>query len=906
MHSSPMLKVGARLLWGSLILISGCDGVAPQTFALTFAATPLAISTSRTATLKAVARLRAGAARDVTANTHSMSSDSALTLMNDGALKATASDLATFRATFVPPASTSGTTAPSNVGRASTHVTITKGSAPNALDIPILAWNSPAAIPTVTTPTPAQTASAAGSQTVLLGNNVTDTNGRTSANAFNSIYAVTGSNSTGYTVASGTMCFAPGTVTKGKSTDIGVVPAASPTTEASSALCSATYTHTSSTSPGCVTVSLAGCGTLKPETAYWIFSITNDPISGSPYYFTDCGGGCTSTVPTSNVGNYHSFYVGRTYGGPYTNLPASFAGPNTYQVSNSISLLPITQAATPVITWAAPVPVASGTRLSATQLNATANVPGRFVYSPAAGVVLVTGTQPLRAVFVPTDTTNYSSTSVYTSLVVNPASVPTGGVPTITWNTPPAITYGTALSNTELNATANVPGAFIYTPRAGTVLRAGPRWHTVSVTFTPTDTAYSATSASVHLIVNQATPVISWATPASISPGTALSAAQLDAKASVPGRFTYNPVVGTVLSEGTRQLTAVFSPADATDYSSATARTSVVVSAPSAGPTPTPVPVAPGPPPSPEDPAGGCRLAAGASTSAIQTAINSAANNSCAAPSASTVLFAAGNYTISSQIFIPCPKTAMVIQGTTPSGVGTTWPITPTAILTSTLTDNWAFRGSACAVGTTVQYLQFNGGNPSGGGGGFFFVPAGMNNLTVTYNWFYGNSAIASTSQFPDTSVWLDGDVSSARTAGVTIKWNRFGNASTNDCAALMNLYGGGNHCSSSGYGAGSSPCLYQGAQDITHGGGSCGGVGVHVNTDNLNISNNSFEHLEQPLKLYEAPGNGRWTSNNTLIQYNDLAGTHRIGLEAQAGVNLLWTATTFTTLSSRTPDSGA
>ena len=53
------------------------------------------------------------------------------------------------------------------------------------------------------------------------------------------------------------------------------------------------------------------------------------------------------------------------------------------------------------------------------------------------------------------------------------AGTGTSNVPTITWNTPAAITYGTALSSTQLSATANVPGTFVYTPAAGTVLKAG-------------------------------------------------------------------------------------------------------------------------------------------------------------------------------------------------------------------------------------------------------------------------------------------------------------------------------------------------------------------------------------------------------------------------------------------------
>ena len=39
--------------------------------------------------------------------------------------------------------------------------------------------------------------------------------------------------------------------------------------------------------------------------------------------------------------------------------------------------------------------------------------------------------------------------------------------PTITWATPADITYGTALSATQLNATASAPGTFAYTPAPG-------------------------------------------------------------------------------------------------------------------------------------------------------------------------------------------------------------------------------------------------------------------------------------------------------------------------------------------------------------------------------------------------------------------------------------------------------
>jgi hypothetical protein len=74
------------------------------------------------------------------------------------------------------------------------------------------------------------------------------------------------------------------------------------------------------------------------------------------------------------------------------------------------------------------------------------------------------------------------------------------------------------------------------------------------------------------------TPVITWATPAAITYGTALSATQLDATASVPGTFAYTPPSGTVLAAGTQTLSATFTPSDATDYNIAADTVSLTVS----------------------------------------------------------------------------------------------------------------------------------------------------------------------------------------------------------------------------------------------------------------------------------------------------------------------------------------
>ncbi len=390
---------------------------------------------------------------------------------------------------------------------------------------------------------------------------------------------------------------------------------------------------------------------------------------------------------------------------------------------------------TPVVTWAAPANIVYGTALSATQLNATANVPGTFVYSPAAGTVLAAGAgQSLVVTFNPTDTTDYSSANGSTAITVskapltvtannasrvyntpNPAFTATdtgfvngdtsanlGGTltfattatlgspkgtypitpsgltstnyaityvngtltiataaPVITWTAPANIAYGTALGATQLNATANVPGTFAYSPLAGTVLHVGVG-ESLSVVFTPTDTvnyttananqsitvtavpltitannasrayntanpaftvAYSgfvngdtaasltgtlseittATIASVvgsypitasglsdkdytvsyvggTLTITQATPVITWAGPANIVYGTALSATQLNATANVAGSFVYSPPSSTVLAAGAGQtLNCTFTPTDSTDYTTATGSTTITV-----------------------------------------------------------------------------------------------------------------------------------------------------------------------------------------------------------------------------------------------------------------------------------------------------------------------------------------
>jgi hypothetical protein len=138
---------------------------------------------------------------------------------------------------------------------------------------------------------------------------------------------------------------------------------------------------------------------------------------------------------------------------------------------------------------------------------------------------------------------------------------------------------GSPLRAKQLNASASVPGSFLYTPAEGEVL--APGVHTISVTFIPRDTMnYTTAQAAVSLVVAEPTPaVINWPSPSTIYYGTPLSAAQLNASASVPGTFDYAPAAGNVLAPGKYTLSVIFTPADADKYAPADASVTLVVDA---------------------------------------------------------------------------------------------------------------------------------------------------------------------------------------------------------------------------------------------------------------------------------------------------------------------------------------
>lgn len=248
--------------------------------------------------------------------------------------------------------------------------------------------------------------------------------------------------------------------------------------------------QTATFSPGAQGIALtaqvtSGLGTVSAG------SVTFTVIQGS----TSIGTSATSPVSSGRATVFYGL-PGGTAAGTYT-IQAVYNAGGAFATSNDNTQTVTIGQANSVIAWTAPAAVSYGTALSASQLNATSPLAGAFTYSPVSGTVLGAGPHTLTATFAPADTTDYTPATATVTLTVNKAT------PAITWLPPTAIVYGTALSAAQLNATAPTPGVFAYTPSVGTVLNAGS--HPLSVSFAPTDTAdYLPASGANTVIVNQA------------------------------------------------------------------------------------------------------------------------------------------------------------------------------------------------------------------------------------------------------------------------------------------------------------------------------------------------------------------------------------------------------------------
>lgn len=446
---------------------------------------------------------------------------------------------------------------------------------------------------------------------------------------------------------------------------------------------------------------------------------------------TIAGSGACSAGAVSGTAASATATISMTAATGTCSLSASWAADNNYNSATATQSTAATAASLPMptITWSAPAAITYGTALSGTQLDATATyagatVAGTFTYTPAKGTVLTAGTQTLSVLFTPANTAKYSAATASVMLTVNQAT------PKIAWSNPAAITYGTPLSGTQLDATASfggtsLPGAFVYTPPAGTILDGGTQ--TLSVQFTAMDTVdFTVATGSVTINVKDATPTITWPAPAAISYGTPLSATQLNATASsggvtLAGTFVYSPAAGTVEAGGSHTLSVTFTPMDAADFTTATAKVTLQVN-PSAPDivwtTPAAVPV-------------GTALTSTQLDAKAAFGGSNVAGTFTYTPAKGTVMTAAGNQTLSVSF---APTNTANYTATTGSVVLSVTPATPVL--------KWT-KPAAIVYGTALSATQLDATASASGvvlPGAFNYSPgvgtvltAGTQTLGVTF-----------------------------------------------------------------------------------------------------------------------------------------------------------------------------
>ncbi len=226
-------------------------------------------------------------------------------------------------------------------------------------------------------------------------------------------------------------------------------------------------------------------------------------------------------------------------------------------------------------------------------VSATSNSTGAFTYSVVSGPATIAGatvtltgagTVVLQASEVAAGA--YNAGTQQATFTVGPAAqtitFPALATP-LTYGVAPVPLAATASSGlgvsfSVLSGPATAAGYVLTITGVGTVV--------VAANQAGNGNYAAATPVSQMVVVNAATPVVSFAQPAAIVYGTALggvlTASATSAGAGVPGGFTFKTgttaLTGTtVLAAGSYPLVATFTPTDATRYNGATATVTLVV-----------------------------------------------------------------------------------------------------------------------------------------------------------------------------------------------------------------------------------------------------------------------------------------------------------------------------------------
>ena len=236
-----------------------------------------------------------------------------------------------------------------------------------------------------------------------------------------------------------------------------------------------------STSPFAAGIALARAKLNARLSPTSVFMTANLPVQLKGVGFFDFIHGQTGVAP--NGIELHPI-LDITFTTATTTVLSASANPSTYG-------RPVTITAT--VTGTAGVPTGSvsffddGDPLGTGTLNGA----GQATYTSSS---LIAGPHMITASYDGDAANAQSATTAPFTLNIAQAT------PVVTWSNPADITYGSALGATQLNATASVPGAFVYTPGTGTVPPVG-NGQTLSVVFTPSSSNYQAAAKSVTINV---------------------------------------------------------------------------------------------------------------------------------------------------------------------------------------------------------------------------------------------------------------------------------------------------------------------------------------------------------------------------------------------------------------------
>ena len=315
-------------------------------------------------------------------------------------------------------------------------------------------------------------------------------------------------------------------------------------------------------------VSVSGIGLSAADTTSTVVtvnpnSLTNGQTAAISATVSDTVSGHTSTIPTGQV----------TFTDAVGSIITSLNGGSPVNLSAGVATL-------------------GGVHLAGAGIHTItaqyAGITGSFQASSNAATVTlgkapvtITGPSPQKVTVAAGQTSSIPITVTGSSAVAPPSGTLTYSILNASGTVIASGTPALAAGSTSSTASISIPG----TLATGT--------YTIEVTYSG-DSNYLAVSAAVPIqfSVGQVTPSISWSPAASAitygaSLGGILNATAVYGSTAIPGTFTYTAVLAggtpmavtnaSVLGAGSYTLTAVFTPADGTAYSTASKTISFVV-----------------------------------------------------------------------------------------------------------------------------------------------------------------------------------------------------------------------------------------------------------------------------------------------------------------------------------------